>query len=180
MSALSAGQAHDGASSTLSGLSFRAAIDRPTHDNGPIMGAAQQFPAPSDATLVFGSCSLDLGSARLKRDGRNIPLTPKAFDVLRYLVEHAGRLITKQELFDAIWTDVFVGDAALKVCIREIRRALDDDAQEPTLRRDRSSSRIPFHRAGHAEPNAGLNGADTITDRTGAGGNAGDPLRAQR
>ncbi len=70
-------------------------------------------------------------SARLKRDGRNIPLTPKAFDVLRYLVEHAGRLITKQELFDAIWTDVFVGDAALKVCIREIRRALDDDAQEP-------------------------------------------------
>jgi pimeloyl-ACP methyl ester carboxylesterase len=75
---------------------------------------------------------LDLASARLKREGRNIPLTPKAFDVLRYLVEHAGRLITKQELFDAIWTDVFVGDAALKVCIREIRRALDDDAQKPT------------------------------------------------
>jgi DNA-binding winged helix-turn-helix (wHTH) protein len=95
------------------------------------VGEAHQFPVPSDATLVFGSCSLDLASARLKRDGRNIPLTPKAFAVLRYLVEHAGRLITKQELFDAIWTDVFVGDAALKVCIREIRRALEDDAQEP-------------------------------------------------
>ena len=81
--------------------------------------------------LVFGSCALDWASARLRRDGQNVPLTPRAFDVLRYLVEHAGRLITKQELFDAVWADVFVGDAALKVCIREIRRALDDDAHKP-------------------------------------------------
>jgi pimeloyl-ACP methyl ester carboxylesterase len=51
--------------------------------------------------------------------------------VLRYLVERPGRLVTKQELFDAVWQDVFVGDAALKVCVREIRKALDDDAQQP-------------------------------------------------
>ena len=60
-----------------------------------------------------------------------MPLTPKAYDVLRYLVEHAGRLVTKQELLDAGWPEVFVGDAALKVCIREIRKALDDEAQKP-------------------------------------------------
>ena len=95
------------------------------------MAAAQPFQPANDGTLVFGSCSLDRASARLKRDGRIVPLTPRAFDVLRYLAEHAGRLVTKQELFDAVWADVFVGDAALKVCIREIRRALDDDAHKP-------------------------------------------------
>ncbi len=60
-----------------------------------------------------------------------MPLTPKAYSVLVYLVEHAGRLVTKQELLDAAWPDVFVGDAALKVCIREIRKALEDEAQNP-------------------------------------------------
>ena len=92
----------------------------------------QPTPGPTaDATLAFGSCTLDRAGARLRRDGQVVSLTPRAYDVLKYLGEHAGRLVTKQELFDAIWTDVFVGDAALKVCIREIRRALDDDAQQP-------------------------------------------------
>ena len=114
----------------------------------------QPTPGPTaDATLAFGSCTLDRAGARLRRDGQVVSLTPRAYDVLRYLVEHAGRLVTKQELFDAIWTDVFVGDAALKVCIREIRRALDDDAQTAAIHRNRPSSRLPFHRAGHA-PNA--------------------------
>ncbi len=87
--------------------------------------------SPADGILAFGSCALDRAGAQLRRDGQIVSLTPRAYDVLKYLVEHAGRLVTKQELFDAIWTDVFVGDAALKVCIREIRRALDDDAQQP-------------------------------------------------
>jgi pimeloyl-ACP methyl ester carboxylesterase/DNA-binding winged helix-turn-helix (wHTH) protein len=81
--------------------------------------------------LTFGNCALNLLSAQLTRDGHVVPLTPKAYDVLRYLLEHAGRLVTKQELLDAAWSEVFVGDAVLKVCIREIRRALDDEAQKP-------------------------------------------------
>ena len=99
-------------------------------EDGSSMPQLTPGPAPVD-TLVFGSCTLDRAGARLRRDGQVVSLTPRAYDVLKYLVEHAGRLVTKQELFDAIWTDVFVGDAALKVCIREIRRALDDDAQQP-------------------------------------------------
>ena len=95
------------------------------------MGADHVRPARDAPTFLFGDCSLDRADARLKRDGRNIPLTPRAFEVLLYLVEHAGRLVTKQELADAVWKDVFVGDAALKVSIREIRRALDDDARHP-------------------------------------------------
>ncbi len=81
--------------------------------------------------LRFGSCALDRTSGRLLHDDRVVPLTPKAYDVLSYLTSHAGRLVSKQELLDALWPDVFVGDAAIKVCIREIRKALDDDAQHP-------------------------------------------------
>src|SRR5688500_18620152 len=93
--------------------------------------SATQPPPPADATLTFGACALNRASGQLTRDGRAVPLTPKAYDVLRFLVERAGRLVTKQELLDAAWPDVFVGDAALKVCIREIRKALADEAQRP-------------------------------------------------
>jgi pimeloyl-ACP methyl ester carboxylesterase/DNA-binding winged helix-turn-helix (wHTH) protein len=95
------------------------------------MSTAQQFSRPGEGMLTFGPCALNLASAQLTRDGHVVPLTPKAYDVLRYLVEHAGRLLTKQELLDACWPEVFVGDAALKVCIREIRKALDEKVQKP-------------------------------------------------
>ena len=92
--------------------------------------AAQPLP-PREGSLLFGPFALNSASAQLTRDGHAVPLTPKAYAVLAYLAEHAGRLVTKQELIDAAWADVFVGDAALKVCIREIRRALDDDVHSP-------------------------------------------------
>src|SRR3989337_1262913 len=94
------------------------------------MAPPPQFPS-SDAPLIVGSCILNRATAQVTRRGRAVPLTPKAYSVLVYLVEHAGRLVTKQELLDAAWPDVFVGDAALKVCIREIRKALEDEAQNP-------------------------------------------------
>ena len=107
---------------TVGAEGFPDPITRVRHDNGGSMSATQAHPAPDDGPLVFGSCSIDRAGARLKRDGRTLPLTPRAYDVLLYLVQHAGRLVTKNELFDAVWPGVFVGDAALKVCIREIRR----------------------------------------------------------
>jgi pimeloyl-ACP methyl ester carboxylesterase len=94
-------------------------------------GSPQPFSQPSDAILSVGSYVLNCASAQLTREGRVVPLTPKAYSVLLYLVEHAGRLVTKQELLDAAWPDVFVGDAALKVCIREIRKALEDEPHKP-------------------------------------------------
>ena len=83
------------------------------------------------ATFVFGEFRLDQRSAMLLKDTAPVPLTPKAFSALEYLVQHAGRLVTKDEFMDRIWPGVFVGDAALKVCVREIRRALGDDSQQP-------------------------------------------------
>jgi len=95
------------------------------------MAPDQNHPAADDQPVTFGAYSLERASGHLKRGGVVVPLTPRAFAVLEHLVAHAGRLVSKQELFDAIWNDVFVGDSTLKVCIREIRRALDDDARQP-------------------------------------------------
>ena len=60
-----------------------------------------------------------------------LSLTPRAFAVLRHLVEHRGRLITKQQLLTAVWRDAIVSDAALSSCIRDVRRALGDSSGAP-------------------------------------------------
>jgi predicted ATPase/DNA-binding winged helix-turn-helix (wHTH) protein len=84
-------------------------------------------------TRVFGFAPfrLDLGSERLWREEEVVRLTAKAFAVLCYLVEQAGKLVTKDELFEAVWPETAVSEAALTVCIGEIRRALGESAQSP-------------------------------------------------
>lgn len=81
--------------------------------------------------IAFGPFVLEQDNARLVRDGRSVPLTPKAFDVLTHLAGHPDQLISKQRLLSAVWPDVIVSDASIKVCIREIRKALDDEAGSP-------------------------------------------------
>jgi DNA-binding winged helix-turn-helix (wHTH) protein len=63
--------------------------------------------------------------------GRRLALAPRAFAVLRHLVEHPGRLITKQELLTTVWRDAIVSDAALASGIRDLRRALGDSSAAP-------------------------------------------------
>src|SRR4051812_16617170 len=82
--------------------------------------------------VSFGPFRLDASNARLLRDGKPVALTPKAFDVLHHLVSRPQRLVTKDELLSAVWPDVIVSDASIKVCVREIRKALDDCAKTPT------------------------------------------------
>ena len=86
-----------------------------------------------ELTRQFGAFRLDPSSGHLYRDGRPVPLTPKAFGVLQHLVANADRLIPKQELLDAVWPGVFVTDAVLKVAIREVRKALDDHPEAPAF-----------------------------------------------
>jgi TolB-like protein len=63
--------------------------------------------------------------------GRNVHLTPKALALLSYIADRPGEVVTKDQLFGAVWPDVNVGDAALVTCIQELRRALKDDARHP-------------------------------------------------
>jgi len=60
-----------------------------------------------------------------------VALTPKAFDVLRYLVEHAGQLVTQDELLDALWPGGYVQPEVLKHQVLKLRKALDDDPRYP-------------------------------------------------
>jgi DNA-binding winged helix-turn-helix (wHTH) protein len=60
-----------------------------------------------------------------------VVLTPKAFAVLAYLSESPGQLVTKAEFFQRFWPETAVGDAALTVCVHEIRRLLNDHPQSP-------------------------------------------------
>ena len=82
-------------------------------------------------TCSFGPFRLDSSAGQLRRGDAVVPLAPKAFTVLQHLVTHGGQLITKDELLELAWADVHVGDGALKVCVREIRRALQDDPRTP-------------------------------------------------
>ncbi len=82
-------------------------------------------------TCSFGPFRLDRSAGQLRRGDAVVPLAPKAFTVLQHLVTHSGQLITKDELLELAWADVHVGDGALKVCVREIRRALQDDPRTP-------------------------------------------------
>jgi DNA-binding winged helix-turn-helix (wHTH) protein/predicted ATPase len=86
---------------------------------------------PTDLEIVFGPFRLDRANARLLRDGRPVALTPKSFDVLFFLASRPERLVTKDELLSAVWSDVAVTDASVKVCVREIRKALGDSPQCP-------------------------------------------------
>jgi len=81
--------------------------------------------------ILFGRFRLDLTNECLWQGTRAIPLRPKAFAVLKLLVERQGLLVTKQQVLDAVWPDTFVGDAVLKDSIRQLREALHDDAAEP-------------------------------------------------
>lgn len=80
----------------------------------------------SETSIVFAPFRLDTLNQCLWRGARAIPLTPKTFAVLRYLVERPGQLVTKEELLNAVWPGTYVSDAALKVCIRRLRTVLGD------------------------------------------------------
>ena len=74
---------------------------------------------------------LDIANERLLRGQQEIPLTPKGFALLHYLVMHRDNLVTKQTLLDHVWPDVYVVEEALRYQIKELRIALGDNAQTP-------------------------------------------------
>src|SRR4030095_4877087 len=79
----------------------------------------------------FHPFRLDEANQCLWRGDTRVSLMPKPFAVLQYLVDHAGRLITHDELMNAIWPDTFVQPEVLRRYILEIRKALGDQAGTP-------------------------------------------------
>jgi DNA-binding winged helix-turn-helix (wHTH) protein/predicted ATPase len=81
-----------------------------------------------DRQFVFAPFRLDLVTEHLWQGEELVPLRPKLFAVLRYLVEHAGRLVTQEELRTAVWPATVISESVLRGTIRELRDALGDNA----------------------------------------------------
>ena len=91
------------------------------------------FPVQSPPRICFRDFELDLTSGELHKDGQKVPLPPKAFEVLRSLVERPGEVVTRDELRARLWAaDTFVEfDDSLNHAVKKLRQALGDSAENP-------------------------------------------------
>ena len=83
--------------------------------------------------IAFGPFRLDTANHCLWRGKERASITPKAFDVLRYLVEHSDRLVTQEELLKALWPETYVNPEVIRKYILEIRKVLGDRPPQPAF-----------------------------------------------
>jgi predicted ATPase/DNA-binding winged helix-turn-helix (wHTH) protein len=81
----------------------------------------------------FGAFELDIARKQLRRAGVVVPIAPKPFELLALLVRHADRIVSRKEALASVWPDVRVSGATLASTVRDLRRALDDDADTPAF-----------------------------------------------
>lgn len=84
----------------------------------------------SQVQYRFGEFTLDPSRGVVRKADRAVKLRPKVYDALLYVLQNRGRLIAKEELIHALWSDAFVTEDSLVQCMVELRRALDDRAQK--------------------------------------------------
>jgi len=95
--------------------------------------------------LLFGACVLDTQTRQLLRAGEEVRLTPKAFELLRALLERRPRALSKAELRELLWPDTHVSEANLPNLVAEVRAAIVDDAQSPRFIRTVHGFGYAFH-----------------------------------
>jgi DNA-binding winged helix-turn-helix (wHTH) protein len=134
--------------------------------------------------IRFQTFRLDTTNQCLWQGESRVELTPKAFGVLRYLVEHAGRLVTPEELLEALWPATYVNPEVLRKYVLEIRRALGDRPDKPVFIETRPKRGYQFVASVIDESAAGTlspEGTKTIVGREPALAELGGYLaRAQR
>lgn len=81
----------------------------------------------------FGSCVLDAAQFELTRDGQSVKLEPKVFDMLLYLLQHAGRVLGRDELLRGVWPDEHVSPSVVNKNIFLARRAIGQDAADAPI-----------------------------------------------
>ena len=86
---------------------------------------------PAYCRYCFDDVVINCRDFSVIKSAQKKTLTPRAFDVLRYLIEHSHRVVEKSELFEQIWKEKFVTDNALTRAVTEIRHALGDSADSP-------------------------------------------------
>ena len=105
--------------------------------------------------LTFDRYALDLSNVQLWRGKRVLLLTSQTVTILRYLLDHAGQVVTKTELFAALWRGTAVSDGALTICIVETK-ALSANAKIPRVTMKRFLDPVAFHQGyGTGRPKGG-------------------------
>jgi TolB-like protein/DNA-binding winged helix-turn-helix (wHTH) protein/Tfp pilus assembly protein PilF len=122
--------------------------------------------------VAFGENQLDTETRTLQREGRRIPVQSKAFDLLAYLIERRERVVSSDELLDALWPGLHVTPAALSTAVQKARQAVGDDGEHQTVL--------------HTEHGKGFRFVAEVTDlstpetdRSGSAGTAQIPLVAE-
>ena len=77
----------------------------------------------------FGDCTLDTQRYELRRGGVRVPLRPKVFQVLVYLLEQRDRVVRRDEVLAQVWPDQYVGEETLTSCVKAARRAVGDSGR---------------------------------------------------
>jgi DNA-binding winged helix-turn-helix (wHTH) protein len=95
-------------------------------DSGPACWTENSIEQWCQMKLRFGPFELASRERALRRDGLVLPLGSRALDILIYLADRAGDVVTKKELIDRVWPDVFVEEGVLRVHVASIRKVLGD------------------------------------------------------
>jgi two-component system response regulator VicR len=94
-----------------------------------------------------GNLEIDLRRHRVLRDGKDVPFTPKEFQVLAYLAQHKNEIVTREQLTKEVWGDNFTGEiSSIAVFIRKIREKIEDYPSHPRLLRTTRSVGYIFGR----------------------------------
>jgi two-component system phosphate regulon response regulator PhoB len=97
-------------------------------------------PASNGESLQFEDLTMDLAAHRVRRRGRDIHLGPTEFRLLRYLLEHQGRVFSREQLLDMVWgQDVYVEPRTVDVHIRRLRKAINAPSETDLIRTVRSA-----------------------------------------
>ena len=91
----------------------------------------EERPEREGRLIRFGPYTLDVEGYALKRNDERIPLSPREYDVLHFLVSNAGRPYTPQEIYSAVWGNQYGEVTSVGVYVQRLRRKLEDDPREP-------------------------------------------------
>ncbi len=96
-----------------------------------VKAVLKRYGSKETAKYTDGRLTMDLNARQVLVDGTAVKLTSLEFRLLAYLVQNAGRVVSKQELFEKVWGDRFTGDGTLNVHIRRIREAIEREPGRP-------------------------------------------------
>ena len=96
------------------------------------MGEAEETAASGSDTIRCGALSIDLRLRRVNRDGIDISLTPKEFDILYFLARNRGEVFTKEQIYQAVWeNDYLLDDSNIMAFIRKLRKKIEPNPDAP-------------------------------------------------